>query len=112
MNFAGLHKLHKRLWAWLAITGARNKFDWPDWEDNGGTDTPTGFACDYDDMFMGNCSHCPIDWKGGDYCKNPKSEYSHWILAETKRTRKKWAAIIRDLPWSNRRHTCTKYGVV
>jgi hypothetical protein len=48
-----------------------------------------------------NCEYCPIDW-GTSCCEDKGSPYTKWFFAETTKTRKKYAAIIRDLVWRER----------
>lgn len=89
------------LWAWCAETG-ESKLDWPKWIGNGGRIDP-GVAfcpcCCYATTHGGEdtCDgHCPLDslWPNG--CRISPSPYELWLAANTSKTRKKYAAAIRD----------------
>ena len=107
-----LHALHKELWGWLAKTGT-GKSEWPGWLNNGEVLSlySACFACleatirelNLIDSSDSDCEKlCPIDWGPmATWCARG-SAYMSWMSAETKKTRKKYAAIIRDLPWSPR----------
>ena len=115
MTFEELGKLHKELWGWLAETGTKEKSGWPEWKSNGGPVEDVSFHCfccnyvehSYEpgrqrDM----CGYCPVVWvdgsPSGGVCSEGKSPYIRWNGAETPKTRKKYAAIIRDLPWERK----------
>ncbi len=114
----------KRMWTFLAETG-KTKSEWPEWDATEGGPDWEGQA--YDSTYRGieilhscfccavvvarlhqsiiiNCSYCPKQWVRGkaNYnapCEGKGSPYKRWGDARTVKTRKKWAAIIRDLPW-------------
>jgi hypothetical protein len=108
LSFKQAEKLHKELWGWLAETGAYSKGSWPKWEGESGWGhyykgidiVNDCFAC----MAAGyRCNKCPITWKDEDVdipdCTQYGAFYTKWIDAKTPKTRKKYAAVIRDLPW-------------
>lgn len=103
LTFKQAEKLHKALWGWLAETGAREKDEWPEWKFNKGKVPEVSndcFACEIKSESI-NCNpnRCPIDW-GYDSCLEEDSPYLKWgKVPSTVKTRKKYAAIIRDLPW-------------
>lgn len=99
-------ELHRALWRWLAETGSGNKEDWPEWKHNGGMYVACAscFACQEANHICGGCclpkdNHCPIKWgKAGRGCHANGSPLVSWFLSN-KDTRKKYAAIIAELPW-------------
>ena len=66
------------------------------------------FACYFVDhrRDVPGCDKCPIDWgtafdpTGLCPCEKTGSPYEKWRRSTTAKTRKKYAAIIRDLPWT------------
>ena len=94
-------KLHKELWGWLAETG-KHKGEWPKWEWNGGQIKKNRFLCfpcvisKHGEGGHRGCNECPVKWDGS-FCL--EGEYGKWSEAMTTKSRKKYAAIIRDLPW-------------
>ena len=70
------HTAHKALWDWLSKNPEKQKWDWPEWEENGGLypiATNFCFACNYslvgyDDLFDAKelCKCCPLEWPGAD----------------------------------------------
>ena len=65
------------------------------------------FACEYN--LKHNCDQCPVDWPNmsGDCGGSSLSPYILWERSRTKKDRQKYAAQIRDLPWTDK----TKKGV-
>jgi hypothetical protein len=106
LTFKQAEKLHKELWGWLAKTGDSDKEAWPGWvsynkvyENNNNC-----FACALVNRSGRNCHDmCPVNWTKcydyGDDCLQDDSPFIKWDIANTEKTRKKYAAIIRDLPW-------------
>ena len=105
-----LHALHRELWGWLAETGERRKQNWTRWNElDDSLSVSKGclcFACQEarERGATGECNFaCPISWVVDQRsCLFIGSPYSRWVLSDTKKGRKKYAAIIRDLPWSPR----------
>jgi len=101
-------ELHRELWGWLAETGTRYKREWPGWKSCGGYDNVCGgcFACKegmmHSKTFGSLCCHCPIDAGTVPLCGKDESLYTKWNRSKTIEDRKKYAAIIRDLPWRNK----------
>ena len=101
-------QLHRALWRWLAETG-KYKWEWPEWESNGGKIGDVDeycFACYERNVDIGCKDLCPIKWpylkyKRGDECMQESSPYTAWCNAGTPCIRKKYAAIIAELPWKN-----------
>jgi len=100
---------HQKLWDWLYHHPYREKYDWPEWEVNGGEeiDETDGFCfCCHFAVTISklinpcgdSCVFCPLDWGTESGRCDGHSAYSKWIVAKTSKTRKKYAAIIRDLP--------------
>ncbi len=60
------HTAHKKLWNWLAENPTKKKWDWPEWEHNGGQYISQSycFACDYDTQYEAygdeGCDNCPF----------------------------------------------------
>ena len=108
ISFKNAERCHKRMWNWLAKTGSKTKFAWPEFyilnPKNGRViQFPDNdcFACE---LNQDNCRFCPIDWNGkGEDCYSPNSPYLKWENAKTIKTRKKYAAIIRDMLWERKR---------
>jgi len=111
-------KLHKELWGWLATTGEKLKEKWPGWKWNGGKYIDEAgdwcFCCDYailhaeenENYDIEYCGFCPITWAPDsvqDHCLNAGSDYYKWSIANTIKTRKKYAKKIRDKEWEIRR---------
>jgi hypothetical protein len=92
------HEKHIMMWDELAITGSGDK---------GSTKAhalyPTISACYAcaEAKERGDCDDCPIDW-GAEKCDECGSPFYEWAFAKTIKTRKKYAAIIRDLVWRER----------
>lgn len=101
------HDGHVALWDWLAKTGSYEKIKAPVWKDKrfkhlirGDVEEFHCFAC------YNNCIKCPIEWVKGTYpdCSplSKDSPFVKWRDAETIEERKHWAAIIRDLLWTEK----------
>jgi hypothetical protein len=86
-----------KLWEWLAENPGKMKEHWLGWEINGGkvkgmfSECP---CCAYSKK--AGCEDCLLLelWPSG--CLKKKSPFVGWIRAQTPRSRKKYAAIIRD----------------
>jgi hypothetical protein len=87
---------HIELWKWLHDNPSEDKEDWPGWAKYGFV-VRNCFACDYACELedFNECERCPIREKTGE-CDFSYSIWNRWRDAETDRTRKKYAAIIRD----------------
>ena len=91
---------HREMWNWLAETGEKYKHHWPGFEKMGWT-TSYCFLCEYAETHTKHyCNQtCILIWPPDDQgCDEGKDPYSHWDRAKTKRTRKKYAKIISELP--------------
>jgi hypothetical protein len=111
MTEAVCKKAHFDLWDWLSKNAKAKKEDWPGWnkpEYEEFYHEPFCFACelaaeraydagaDIEDEDFIPCSHCPLDPEIMKVCHHWVSPHSKWLRAETARTRKKYARIIRD----------------
>jgi hypothetical protein len=86
---------HIALWQWLYDNPERSKGSWPGWEVNGGEHGACHndcFACELCWSNHESCEKCPLSFR----CHDDGSPYKEWDAASTRRTRKKYAAIIRD----------------
>jgi len=95
------HGRHIELWDWLFHHPSKEKESCPKWEDNGGKWEGVShdcFACEIDDSVDANCHSCPVDW-GSERCLRWDSPYRKWSDAEPPKTRKKYAALVRDAVW-------------
>lgn len=96
-------KLHRELWRWLAETGAADKSRWSGWEKQGRVFLYC-FMCEYvKEIYNGIiCVMCPLKWdidgkkSAALFCGN--GIFGKWRNAETTAARKKYAAIIAELP--------------
>jgi hypothetical protein len=65
------------------------------------------YACESDiekSGGKGGCLKCPVIWGNNpNSCGKGDNPYTKWEYAETPRTRKKYAKIIANLKWINRR---------
>ena len=48
------------------------------------------------------CYYCPITWGNADKCTHLGSPYNSYFQATSKSKKKKYAAIIANLPWKKR----------
>jgi hypothetical protein len=103
-----LHKKHVELYDWCAKTG-KDKFAWPGWEKKANAAYLFCFACVEAERRGGEQDQdcrCPITWTDDDRkdqpCGQEDSPYNKFKRSENAQDRKKYAAIIRDLPWSPR----------
>ena len=93
-----LHELHKELWGWLAETGKTNIL-WPKWKDDALMEFFPCFACHEKNIRTngsGACDGCPLG-----NCDAWDMWHAAQVVGDTESS-KKYAAIIRDLPWSQR----------
>ena len=92
-------ELCERLWYWLHSHPSRGKRDWPGWSANGGP-TPWCFCscpcCEYALRGGGSCRRCPLKSLWGTDCTGDESPYFKWNRSRSPKTRKKYAAQIRD----------------
>lgn len=87
------HEKHIMMWDELARKGGEK------WMTETASLYPSDgdcYACE--ESMDVNCKDCPIDWKAKS-CLDEGTLYDKWINAESLDDRKKYAAIIRDLPW-------------
>lgn len=109
-----LHALHKELWGWLAETGKEKK-DWPGWMrkdvvffvGEGRFDQEEWNHCFACRCALICCANCPLDFPNIPrdqecFCETEGSPLDGWYSAITKEEKMEYAAIIRDLPWSER----------
>lgn len=109
LTFKKAHELHVALWGWLAETGNSSKYIWPEWVICGGKIPHVlncCFACELckdKDGLWAECNKCSVAWTKDpqdNLCEiSKKSPYRAWKNAAQTNDRKKYAAIIRDLPW-------------
>jgi hypothetical protein len=101
MNEAELKAAHEALWNYLSENPDERKEDWPGWNSKNDLygeifeDYNACFACYYDNMQDGMfcCDDCPLQIAK---CGNEKSPWKKWCRAGSEKTRKKYAAMIRD----------------
>lgn len=104
-------KLHRELWDWLYHNPTSHKSDWPRWKYRGGDIEADNdcFLCIYmvavRTEIKDCCKHrCPMVWPGemGDCLDDERNDeqglFALWENAGTRYLRKKYAALIRDLP--------------
>lgn len=91
------HKLHKRMWLWLAKNPRKRKEDW--FERCGIEDVPIFecYACKYaidilyelDAIHECRCTYCPLQRAGTEYdCLNGLFNTWRWSLFPSRRVRK------------------------
>ena len=89
-------RLHKEIWDWLSKNPKKQKDDWPRWEFNGGIIKYTANLCFLCEQSHG-CTSCLLDPQPmGEECLG--GLFDNWQGAKTPAARKKYAALIRDLP--------------
>jgi hypothetical protein len=67
---------------------------------------PNALASCYACESMKTCDKCPIEWVEGVVGKcatHQNSPYYKWELADTTRTRKKYAKIIANMKWRTKK---------
>jgi len=100
LTFDDCERLHREgLWAWLAETGSNRKEKWPRWKRNGGDVEENDYYCFCCIVADDICRFCPIDWGNDLLCFGKETAFGKWRRAKTAKTRKKYAAIIAELPW-------------
>lgn len=91
---------HREQWDWHYHHPTKGKEDYHQWERNGG-DIPEikfdCFLCEYAYAHGLGCDDCLLKWPGGT-CTWRKGLFAKWSGAESPKTRKKYAKMIRDLP--------------
>ena len=73
---------HRKLWNWLAAHPEKDKDKWPGWDANGGEyKIPINecFACEYDNEFDSDCTHCPLAFN--DCCFGYGELFDRWFRA-------------------------------
>jgi hypothetical protein len=93
MTEAQCKAAHIDLWDWLYHHPSKNKYEWPEWGTNGGQYVHVLNRCFACDLCFGRCRHCLLEIK---HCEYSDSEFKQWSHATSEKTRKKYAAIIRD----------------
>ena len=91
------HPNHKKLWLWLAENPSKYKYDWPEWEENGGEIAHAQaycFACEYTDE-NGDCDECPLEWSP---CPSRCDLFHVWDSARDLNKRSELAKQIAYLP--------------
>jgi hypothetical protein len=106
-----LHDGHIKLWDDLAKSGNKSKSSSSIWKDLTYKHLCTEsvirslcFCCQF--RTIDDCKKCPIKWSKEDIIEDynscfysKDSPYFKWFIARTIKTRKKYAAIIRDMKW-------------
>jgi hypothetical protein len=99
------HTNHRKLWLWLADNPKMEKWDWPEWEKNGGNilfQLFYCFACEFDDSRL-TCN-CPLIWPDNcdEYelmdCLGYGGLYEKWDASEDNQERSQLALQIANLP--------------
>lgn len=111
MTLERAHQLHKRLWHWLAMNPGMEKYEWPEWKDNGG---PISwcygwcFSCKIAegsrlDDTKHRCRYCPVIWpvrfNGYTICAGPWGLWTKWKRCFDPGSKTELARQIRDIPW-------------
>ncbi len=82
------------LWGWLKDTPSKEKYDWPRWTENGGDILFMSNRCPLCEYTNGDCKECPLV-SFLSYCTSG-GIYTKWCRAESLKTRKKYAKMIKD----------------
>jgi hypothetical protein len=103
LSFKQAEKLHREKWECLAESGSDDICDWPR-EELVEDFVNRCSACEIASNGMSglDCLRCPIEWDNEFNCYDDRSYFQKWANAKTPETRKKYATIIRDLPWVKR----------
>lgn len=98
-------RLHRELWDWLYENPDKKKHHWPRWELNNGRIKEVHsecFLCHISDFDCEACILNPKPFKNTTYTNTDKlclgGLWQRWNDVKTPKTRKKYAALIRDLP--------------
>ena len=93
------HERHIILWNWCILNPFEEKYNCPMWQRVGGKWRRVAvdcFACHIDGD--NDCKKCPMEAKA---CKcGDNSYFDKWAKAKTAKTRKKYAALLRDAKWT------------
>lgn len=100
---------HRELWGWVSDNPDSSKTQWPGWKENGGKYQSDNacFACNYSEqqslpLHPGNYCHCPLVWPSLAPCSLPcfcgGSPFTAWSRSSSTEERRKYAAMLRDLP--------------
>ncbi|KKM94057.1 hypothetical protein LCGC14_1202170 [marine sediment metagenome] len=87
------------LWLWMAVTGEKDKDEWPGWKRNGWylencfADCP---ACEYMENKKIDCNKCIISWPKTE-CDGAGGLFRRWRWSETKKEKKQLALEIAIL---------------
>jgi len=104
LTFEECASAHYRLWDELSRTGGSTR-SWSEWDKTdydryyqGVLITNNCFACYVCNV---DCKRCPIDWgiKKSMNCMHFGAPCYRWIFSQNVEEKKKYAAIIRDLPF-------------
>lgn len=95
--------LHRKLWDWLAKHPTKQKWNWPEWKNNGGTIeevTADCFGCESSYRDLDGDIICPLCREC--YRHHPEvclyGNYHKWNWSDDAKERRRLARIIRDLP--------------
>lgn len=105
-------KLHRQLWLWLAANPDMAKWDWPEWEYNGGPVKRTKHDCflceryEYDDRpeDVWHCN-CSVQWTAetpsgrnkSAWCDHDSSPFHVWHRSESPVERSRLARQIAGM---------------
>jgi hypothetical protein len=96
---------HIALWQFLYDNPGKDKEEWPGWQDEKWSEIRLYhfieiycFACRwaYSIDAVSACESCPLDQSVMHRCTGLFSACYRWVNAKTAKTKKKYAAIIRD----------------
>ena len=98
-NYTG----HKKLWLWLSENPDKSKWQWPEWEDNGGEYKESDaecFACDWMNEKWSDL--CPLQFDEQDFCTGTSQEclgglYWRWFKESDPKQKSKLALKIMNL---------------
>ena len=96
------HGRHIELWDWCYHHPSKAKASCPKWKDNGGEWEANDwecFACEVIDSGGSSCRACPVDWGEDCLCCSKNSPFNKWDDSQSPKTRKKYAALVRDAVW-------------
>lgn len=93
------HERHIELWDWCFHHPSSEKYNCPMWRWNDGPwEDENGSECHACDACGFRCGECPVDW-GKPTCSSEGSPFDKWCDAGSPKTRKKYAALVRDAKW-------------
>lgn len=92
---------HRALWDELHQTGIDRKIDAKFWEENNidpNSVQDRCFACEFKSKNLTCEESCIFDWPGGSCEGSDELLFTQWYSSGEIKDRKKYAALIRDLP--------------